>query len=76
MINVVPADIAVITPALFIVATAGLLDVHAVGTAGVPDPVNVIELPRHTKPEPAIVGVVGILVTDIACVVVQPLLFV
>jgi len=73
VIVVDPADTVVITPPLSIVATPGLLDTHGVTAAGVPEPVNVIELPRHTLVGPVIVGR---LVTVIVCVTVQPLLLV
>ena len=73
MINVVPDPTVVITPALSIVATVASLDTHGVVADGVPDPIKVTELPRHTEPGPLIVGT---LLTVITCVVVQPLLFV
>ena len=70
---VVPADTVVITPVLLIVATAGVADTHGLTAAGVPEPINVIEVPRHVAAGPLIVGR---LLTVIVLVIVQPLLFV
>jgi len=73
VIVVVPADTLVTTPVLLTVATAGALDTHGVTAAGVPDPINVTEPPRHKDAGPVIVGT---LLTVIVIVAVQPLLLV
>ena len=73
MIRVVPADTVVITPVLLIVATAGVPDTHGLTTAGVPDPISIIGVPRQVAAGPLIDGR---LFTVIVLVIVQPLLLV
>jgi hypothetical protein len=53
---VVPAATAVTAPALLIVATPVLDDVHGLAAAGVPEPVNVVDDPTQTVNVPVIVG--------------------
>ena len=52
----VPAETGVTTPKLFIVATAGVAEVHAAVVFGVAEPVNVIDDPIQTFKGPVIVG--------------------
>ena len=68
-----PAVTPVTTPALVIVATPVLEDVHGLTAAGVPDPVNVVVDPTHTVNVPVIVGCA---LTVIVTVLEQPLLLV
>jgi hypothetical protein len=70
---VVPAATPVTTPALLIVATPVLEDVHGLAAAGVPDPVNVVVDPTQTVKVPVMVGCA---LTVIVVVLEQPLLFV
>jgi hypothetical protein len=70
---VVPGLTPVTTPALVIVATPVLDDVHGLAAAGVPDPVNVIVAPSQTAVEPVILGCA---LTVIVAVLEQPLLLV
>jgi hypothetical protein len=73
VIVVVPVVTVLNTPPLVIVATPGALDTYGLTAAGIPEPTNVIELPRHTSAGPLMVGT---LLTVIVVVTVQPLLFV
>ena len=52
----VPADTPVTTPPLFTVAIVVLEELHGLGEAGVPEPVNTIVNPTHTLVVPVIVG--------------------
>jgi len=56
-----------------IVATPGALDTYGFTAAGTPEPIKVIEPPRHTSVGPLMVGT---FVTVIVLVTVQPLLLV
>ena len=69
----VPGLTPVTTPALVIVATPVLDDVHGFAAAGVPDPVNVIVEPSHTAVGPVMVGNA---LTVMVAVLVHPLLLV
>ena len=71
--TLVPAVTPVTTPVLLTVATAGVADTHGLTSAGVPDPINVIDVPRQVESGPLIVGR---LLTVIVLVIVQPLLLV
>ena len=71
--TVVPGFTPVTTPALVTVATPVLDEVHGLTAAGVPEPVNVIVAPSHTAVGPPIVGLA---LTVIVTVLLQPLLFV
>ena len=73
MIVVVPGATPVTIPALVIVATPVLDDVHGLTAAGVPEPVNVVVEPTQTVNVPPIVGCA---LTVTVAVLLQPLLFV
>ena len=68
-----PGFIPVITPALLIVATAGVADTHGFTAAGAPEPVNVVVDPTQTVNVPVIAGLVF---TVTVAVILQPLLLV
>ena len=71
--TLVPFDTPVTTPVLLTVATAGVPDTHGLTTAGVPNPMSVIGVPRQVAAGPLINGR---LFTVIVLVIVQPLLLV
>ena len=71
VIVLVPPPTPVTTPALSIVATVASLEVHAVGAAGVAEPIRPVVPPTHTVKPPVIIGVA---LTVSICVAVLPLL--
>ena len=73
MITVVPALFPVTTPALVIVATTVLEDVHGLTAAGVPEPVNVVVPSSQIVNVPVIEGWAF---TVTVTVLLHPLLFV
>jgi hypothetical protein len=73
VITLVPAEIPVMRPALFTVATPVVAETHGLVAAGVPDPVNCVVDPAQTFRVPVIVGKA---LTVTVAVVLHPLLFV
>jgi hypothetical protein len=73
VITVVPAEIAVTSPALLTVATPVVAEIHGLVTAGVPEPVNCVVDPAQTLSVPVTVG--NALTVTVA-VMLHPLLLV